>query len=125
MNAKFFLILGSVFGFLGVAIGAFAAHGLKSKLSLEMFGIFEVGVRYHMYHVLALLAVAWALSHYPTQFFQTAGLCFMLGIIIFSGSLYTLALTGVKAWGAVTPIGGLFFLAGWLALALGAFKLPQ
>ncbi len=125
MSGKFFLMIGSIFGFLGVAIGAFAAHGLKTKLSAEMFSILEVGVRYHMYHVFALLAVSWAVSHAPIHWFPISGWCFIAGIIIFSGSLYILALSGVKAWGAVTPVGGLFFLVGWLTLAFGAFKLPQ
>ncbi len=125
MNGKIFLILGSILGFLAVALGAFAAHGLKTKLSQEMFNVFEVGARYHMYHALVLLAVAWAVSHYQLQWFQIAGWCFTWGILIFSGSLYVLALTGVKAWGAITPVGGLFFLTGWLALLVGAFKLPQ
>lgn len=125
MSAKTFLIIGSVFGFFGVAIGAFAAHGLKTKLSHEMFSIFEVGVRYHMYHALTLLAVAWAMNAYGTNYFSMAGWFFSIGVVIFSGSLYVLALTGIKMWGAVTPIGGLFFLAGWFVFALGAFKLPQ
>ncbi len=125
MGGRIFLILGSFFGFFGVAIGAFAAHGLKTKLAPEMFQVFEVGVRYHMYHALALLAVAWVVSQYPASSFHTAGWLFSAGILIFSGSLYVLALTGVKAWGTVTPIGGLFFLAGWLALLIGAFKLSQ
>lgn len=112
MGGNIFLILDSILGFLGVATGAFAAHGLKSKLSVEMFAIFEVGAHYHMYHALALLACAWAVSTYQIHFFQTAGWSFVIGIVIFSGSLYVLALTGVKAWGAVTPIGGLFLLAG-------------
>lgn len=125
MGGNIFLILGSILGFLGVAIGAFAAHSLKAKLSAEMFTIFEVGARYHLYHALALLACAWAVSTHQINFFQIAGWCFVSGIFIFSGSLYVLALTGIKAWGAVTPFGGLFFLAGWFFLALGAFKLPQ
>ena len=125
MSEKLFFVSGSILGFLGVVIGAFAAHVLKTKLSGEMFNVFEVGARYHMYHAFALLVVAWAVSTYQIHFFQIAGWCFISGIFVFSGSLYILTLTGVKAWGAVTPIGGLFLLAGWFFLTFGAFKLPQ
>ncbi len=125
MNGRICLMLGSIFGFLSVAVGAFAAHGLKAKLSQEMFNIFEVGVRYHLYHALALLAVAWAVNIYGGHYFSMVGWFFVTGIVIFSGSLYILALTGVKTWGALTPIGGLFFLAGWFVFAFGAFKLPR
>ncbi len=122
INSKVFLIFGSIFGFLGVALGAFAAHALKTKLSQELFNIFEVGVRYHMYHALALIAVAWAVRQYPHSCVVFSGWLFLLGMIIFSGSLYILALSGVKVWGAVTPVGGLLLLAGWLSLAFGVFK---
>lgn len=125
MNVKIFAVLGSVFGFLGVAIGAFAAHGLKNKLSSEMFQVFEVGVRYHMYHALALFAVAWAISVCHSNLIAASGWFFTFGIFIFSGSLYALALSGVKVWGALTPIGGLMFLAGWAALCFGFLKSLQ
>jgi uncharacterized membrane protein YgdD (TMEM256/DUF423 family) len=119
-----FLLIGAIFGFLGVALGAFGAHGLKSRLSPEMLAIFETGVRYQMYHVFALLIVAAAIGHAgPARLLILAGWCFIAGTLIFSGSLYVLALTGVTTWGAVTPIGGLGFLVGWACLALFAAAL--
>ncbi|MEK6601249.1 MAG: DUF423 domain-containing protein [Candidatus Binatota bacterium] len=114
---RFFFIAGSISAFLAVALGAFAAHGLRTKLSPEMFNIFEVGVRYHMYHALALLAVAWASSRWPGGSVTAAGWLFLAGTIIFSGSLYLLSLTGLRWLGAITPVGGLAFLLGWLLLA--------
>jgi len=110
--------LGSIFMFLAVALGAFGAHALKNKLSTEMLAIFETGVRYQVYHSLALLFVSWIAQTYPQTRVAPAGWAFTLGIVIFSGSLYVLTLSGVRAWGAVTPIGGLAFLIGWIVLAL-------
>lgn len=114
---RFFFIAGSISAFLAVILGAFAAHGLRTKLSPEMFNIFEVGVRYHMYHALALLAVAWASTRWPGGSVTAAGWLFLAGTIIFSGSLYLLSLTGLRWLGAITPVGGLAFLLGWLLLA--------
>ena len=111
-----FFVLGAVSGFLAVAIGAFAAHGLKGKLPPDLFDVFEVGARYHMYHALALIAVAWATTRWPDSSAVLAGWCFVAGIVVFSGSLYVLALTGVRWLGAITPLGGLAFLAGWALL---------
>ena len=119
---RFFFIAGSLSAFLAVALGAFAAHGLKNKMPPEMFNIFEVGVRYHMYHALGLLAVAWASSRWPGTHFTAAGWLFIVGTIIFSGSLYLLSLTGLRWLGAITPIGGLAFLIGWLLLAWGVWR---
>lgn len=119
---RLFFTIGSVSAFLGVALGAFAAHGLKSRLSAEMFAIFEVGVRYQMYHALGLLAVAWACSRWPGNLTHWSGWLFVAGIVIFSGSLYVLSLTGVRGIGAITPLGGLAFLAGWLCLAVAALR---
>jgi uncharacterized membrane protein YgdD (TMEM256/DUF423 family) len=103
-----------------VTLGAFGAHALKTSLSPELLAAFETGVRYQMYHVAALLAAAWGWAHWQHRGFAIAGGLFVAGIVIFSGSLYLLALTGVRALGAVTPFGGLAFLAGWLCLAWGA-----
>jgi uncharacterized membrane protein YgdD (TMEM256/DUF423 family) len=114
---KTFLILGGLFGFLGVGIGAFAAHMLKPKLTPELFDIFEVGVRYHMYHALAIVAVGLAAAQWPESGVGLAGCLFAAGIMVFSGSLYVLAITGTKWLGAITPIGGVAFLAGWAVLA--------
>ena len=119
---RFFFISGSISAFLAVALGAFAAHGLKTKLSPEMFNVFEVGVRYHMYHALALLAVAWASTRWPGTTVTAAGWLFLVGTVIFSGSLYLLSLTGLRWLGAITPIGGLAFLIGWLLLAWGIYQ---
>lgn len=117
---KAFLILGTLFAFIGVAAGAFGAHALKSRVSPEHLLIFEVGVRYQMYHALALLILG-SLS-YTEFYFTLAGWLFFAGIIIFSGSLYTLVLTSVSTWGAVTPIGGILLLAGWFSLMIGFLK---
>ena len=113
---RLFVSLGSVSAFIGVALGAFAAHGLKGKLTPEMFAVFEVGVRYQMYHALGLLAVAVAAGRWPVV--STVGWLFVFGTIVFSGSLYLLAMGGPRWLGAITPNGGLAFLAGWLLLAL-------
>jgi uncharacterized membrane protein YgdD (TMEM256/DUF423 family) len=107
---------GSLFMFLGVALGAFGAHALKKKISVDMLEIFETGVRYQMYHALALLFLSWLSVTRPAAGITVAGWAFTIGIVIFSGSLYVLALSGVRTWGAVTPVGGLAFLVGWGAL---------
>ena len=119
---RLFFALGAVAGFIGVALGAFAAHGLKSRLDANLLATFEIGVRYHMYHALALLGVAWACTKWPGALTNTAGWLFVAGIVVFSGSLYVLALTGVRWLGAITPLGGLAFLAGWICLAWAALK---
>ena len=119
---RFFFAAGSISAFLAVALGAFAAHGLKGKLEPELFNIFEVGARYHLYHALALLAVAWASSRWPGTAITAAGWLFIAGTIVFSGSLYLLSVTGLRWFGAITPIGGLAFLIGWLLLAWGVWR---
>lgn len=113
-------VAGAVAGLLAVALGAFAAHGLKSRLSPDMLAVFETGVRYQMYHALALIAAAWAVRRVspPPPTARRAAWCFLFGIVFFSGSLYLLALTGVRALGAITPVGGVLFLLGWIFLAL-------
>jgi len=116
-----FLLIGAVLGFLGVALGAFAAHGLKNRLSPEMLEVFDTGVRYHMYHTFAVLIVAAAIGHIGNaRLLAMAGWFFFAGILLFSGSLYALALTRVGILGAVTPIGGVLFLIGWACLAVFA-----
>ena len=116
-----FLLIGSTLGFLGVAFGAFGAHALRARLSPELLAVFETGVRYQMYHAIAVLIVAAAMGHSGrARLLVIAGWSFTSGIVLFSGSLYALALTGVGILGAVTPIGGLLFLAGWACLALFA-----
>jgi uncharacterized membrane protein YgdD (TMEM256/DUF423 family) len=115
-----FLLVGAVAAFLAVTLGAFGAHGLRGRLSPEMLAVFETGVRYHMYHALALILVALVMGRMSGWLIQTAGWCFVAGIVLFSGSLYALALSGVTILGAVTPIGGLAFLIGWACLAFAA-----
>lgn len=119
---RLFLLIGSLSGFAAVALGAFAAHALKTRLSPDLFAIFEVGARYHMYHALALLAAAGAASRWPGPWTTAAGAFFIAGTAVFSGSLYLLALTGQRWLGAVTPLGGLALLAGWLCLAVAAVR---
>jgi uncharacterized membrane protein YgdD (TMEM256/DUF423 family) len=116
-----FLLLGAVLGFLGVAFGAFGAHALRSRLTPDMLGVFETGVRYQMYHVFALLIVSAAIGHLGSaRLLVAAGWLFFSGILLFSGSLYALALTGTGILGAITPVGGVLFLSGWACLALFA-----
>ncbi len=119
---RLFFMIGSIAAFLGVAFGAFAAHMLKTRLPEDLFNIFEVGVRYHFYHALALFAAAWACTRWPGNLTTLSGWLFLAGIIIFSGSLYVLSISGVRWLGAITPIGGLAFLAGWACLFIAAFK---
>jgi len=120
---KLFLMLGSISGFLSVALGAFGAHALKEKLDDYSLGIFHTGVTYQTTHALALVLVALLLKWYPdSSGLVWAGWCFVAGTLVFSGSLYTLAMTGIKVLGAITPIGGVLFLAGWALLAIHAWK---
>jgi uncharacterized membrane protein YgdD (TMEM256/DUF423 family) len=116
-----FLLIGALAGAAGVGLGAFGAHGLRGRLSPEMLAVFETGVRYHMYHALALVATAVLAGRLDGRLVTAAGWLFTSGIVLFSGSLYVLALTGVAIFGAITPIGGLAFLAGWTCLAIAAF----
>jgi uncharacterized membrane protein YgdD (TMEM256/DUF423 family) len=115
------MILGAVLGALGVAAGAFGAHGLKARVGPEMLEVFETGVRYHLIHALALLAVAWASTRWSSAAIRAAGWLFVAGILVFSGSLYLLTLSGIRALGAITPIGGAAFILGWLLLAWGTW----
>jgi uncharacterized membrane protein YgdD (TMEM256/DUF423 family) len=117
-----FLLVGALAAFVGVALGAFGAHGLRTRVSSEMLAVFETGVRYHMYHAFAILIVALALARIDGWLIRAAGWLFTAGIVLFSGSLYALALSGVTILGAVTPIGGLAFLLGWACLAVAALR---
>lgn len=117
---RILLALGSLLAFLAVGAGAFAAHGLRARLAPEMLAIFETAARYQMYHALGVLVVAWYLPRWPSV--AAAGWLFIVGVLVFSGSLYLLALTGQRWLGALTPIGGLCFLAGWAVLAWGAWR---
>jgi len=118
-----FLVLAGVNGFVAVSLGAFAAHGLKNMLGPDLLATFQTGVQYHMYHTLALLAVGILVLQFPAQTgLRIAGYLFLAGILIFSGSLYVLALSGIRWLGAITPIGGVAFLAGWATLAWAMLK---
>jgi uncharacterized membrane protein YgdD (TMEM256/DUF423 family) len=114
--------LGALLGFLAVAFGAFGAHALRARLSPADLEIFETGVRYQMYHALALLAVAWASTRWPGGLTNLAGWAFLAGVLVFSGSLYVLVLSGQRWLGAVTPLGGLAFLLGWALLGWRIFR---
>ncbi len=116
-----FLGLGALSAAVGVAAGAFGAHALRAKLPPDLLAVFETGARYQMYQAFGLIAAAWAAGRWPGAMAAWAGWLLVAGTILFSGSLYALALTGVRAFGAVTPLGGLAAIAGWVALALAAF----
>lgn len=119
-----FIVLAAINGFLGVALGAFAAHSLAAYFSDKprLEANFKTGVQYHFYHTAALLGVAFAAKQFTSSLIPLAGWLFLLGIILFSGSLYVLSLTGKRWLGAITPLGGLAFLAGWVLLAIGALQ---
>ncbi|MBI3948970.1 MAG: DUF423 domain-containing protein [Acidobacteria bacterium] len=119
---RIFFVLGSLSGALGVAAGAFAAHALKDRLTPERLNIFEIGARYHLIHALALLATAWAASRWPGSATSAAGWLFIIGTVLFSGSLYALSLSGIRVLGAITPFGGVAFIAAWLALGWAAWQ---
>ena len=120
---RVFLMLAAFFGFTGVALGAFAAHGLKGRLTEQYLAIFHTGVTYQLVHTLALFGVALLATHLPGRLVTWAGVCFAVGIVLFSGSLYVLTMTGISELGIITPFGGLAFLAGWLCLGLAAWRL--
>jgi uncharacterized membrane protein YgdD (TMEM256/DUF423 family) len=115
-------LAGAISAFLAVAAGAFGAHALRARITPDMLAVFETGVRYQMYHALALFAVAWASNHWAGSPVRAAGWLFIGGTVLFSGSLYLLSLTGTRWLGAVTPFGGLLFLCGWASLALGVAR---
>ena len=124
MMTRTFWILGCAFAFLAVAAGAFGAHALRARLPADLLDVFETAARYQMYHALALLAVARAAAVWPESPVALAGWLFTAGIVVFSGSLYLLVLSGARWWGAVTPIGGVAFLAGWAVLGWAALRAP-
>lgn len=125
---RWFLVTAALIGALSVALGAFAAHGLKQVVPAESVAIFETGVRYQFYHAFALLAVAILYEKYPGGLLQWAGYCFQIGIILFSGSLYALTAlkaaetVGISKIGLITPFGGLFFIAGWILMVIAFIR---
>ncbi|MES2886309.1 MAG: DUF423 domain-containing protein [Pseudomonadota bacterium] len=120
--AQFAVLAGAVYGFLGVGFGAFGAHALKARLAPEMLAVWKTAVEYQLYHALALVLVGLIATQKPSVAINNAAICFVLGVLVFSGSLYVLALSGVRWLGAVTPIGGLLLLAGWALLFWAALK---
>lgn len=122
MGALWFAI-GSILGAAAVALGAFGAHALKSRVEPDLLAVWQTAVTYHLVHVLALLATAWASERWPTPWTNAAGWLFVIGITIFSGSLYLLVISGQRWLGAITPIGGIAFIAGWVVLAVGVLRM--
>ena len=114
---KLFLMLAGINGFMAVALGAFAAHGLRDRLSPELLNTFQTAVQYHMYHALALFGIGLLAVNYPSStLLKYSGYLFLIGIVLFSGSLYVLSISGVRWLGAITPLGGISFLAAWACL---------
>lgn len=123
MNARLALVLAAIFLFAAVALGAFGAHALKAKLASDLMPVYQTAVQYHFWHALGLLAVGILLLHKPESGTLVAAAWLLVaGILLFSGSLYALALTGVRGLGAVTPVGGVAFLAAWAAVAWAAWR---
>ena len=120
--ARAILIVGAIVALVGVAIGAFGAHGLRPLLSEHMLNVFETGVRYHLFHALAMLAAGLSLAYAPIRYFRYAAWAFGLGVVLFSGSLYALSISGLRSLGIITPFGGLCFIVGWGLLAWGYWK---
>ena len=120
---RWFGVLGALFGALGVGLGAFGAHGLKDRVEESSIAIWQTAASYQMWHALALLVVAWVVSEGTSTAARVSGIAFTVGILVFSGSLYVLVLSGQKWLGAVTPLGGLAFIVGWISLAMAMW--PQ
>lgn len=120
---RLFLMIAALSGGLSVAAGAFGAHALRARVEPRLLDVFETGARYQMYHALALVAVAWVVSRAPSSLATSAGWLFVAGTVVFSGSLYAMTFSGIRALGAITPIGGVCFIAGWVCLALAARQL--
>lgn len=115
---RLFLIIAALSGAVSVGAGAFGAHALRARLEPRLLEVFQTGAQYQMYHALALVGVAWVASRWPGALSTASGWLFVAGTVLFSGSLYAMALTGVRALGAITPLGGVCFIAGWVTLAL-------
>lgn len=121
--AHFFLVCAGISGFLSVALGAFAAHALRDRVPAELMAVFRTGVEYQFFHVFAMALVALLLARGDLGVLRASGWCFLVGTVLFSGSLYILALTGTRAWGAVTPFGGTLFLVGWVLFVIAASRM--
>lgn len=119
---KIWIGLGAAYGFFAVGLGAFGAHALKQRLAPEMLAVWRTGVEYHFYHALALILLGIIARQTPSAALNAGGACFALGVLVFSGSLYALALSDIRILGAITPLGGLLFLAGWILLGYAVLK---
>ena len=119
---RLFVIIGALSGAIGVAAGAFGAHALRARLEPRLLEVFETGARYQMYHAIAMLAAAWIVTRFPGSLANASGWLFLAGTVLCSGSLYAMAFTGIRALGAITPLGGVCFIAGWGCLALAAMR---
>ena len=119
---RLFVIIGALSGAIGVAAGAFGAHALRARLEPRLLEVFETGARYQMYHAIAMVAAAWVVTRFPGSLANASGWLFLAGTLLFSGSLYAMAFTGIRALGAITPLGGVCFIAGWACLALAALR---
>ena len=117
---RIFLMIGALSAAISVGAGAFGAHALRARLDARALEVFETAARYQMYHALALVAVAWAASRWAGTLTTASGWLFVAGTVLFSGSLYAMTFTGIRALGAITPIGGVCFIVGWICLALAA-----
>ncbi len=122
MAARTVVAIAALFGALGVAAGAFGAHALRQRLAAELFAVYQTAVLYHLVHALALLGVGLWLERYPSAVAQAAAWLLLAGVVLFSGSLYGMALSGVRVLGAITPLGGVAFIAGWLCLSWAAWR---
>ncbi len=122
MNNRIILLAGAIFMALAVLLGAFGAHALKNSLSPEMLAVYKTGVEYQFYHALGLLLIGLIGFHFQSKWLNWSGILLAAGIILFSGSLYALSISGIKVLGAITPFGGLAFVAGWVCLTVGLFK---
>ena len=119
---RLFLIFAAFSGAISVGAGAFGAHALRARLEPRLLEVFQTGAQYQMYHALALVGVAWVASRWPGSLSTASGWLFVAGTVLFSGSLYAMALTGVRALGAITPLGGVCFIAGWVTLAVAVMR---
>lgn len=122
---RYLLIAGALTAAAGVVLGAFGAHALKARLDPQMLAIWQTAVHYHLVHALGMIGIALASAHWPGTTLTVSGWLLFAGILVFSGSLYLLVITGVRGLGALTPLGGVAFIAGWLLLAVAAWRMPQ
>ncbi len=124
MSGRFYILIGSLAASISVLAGAFGAHGLSEIVGARS-DVFETAARYHMYHSLGIVLVGILLRRYESRALKTAGWVFLAGIVLFSGSLYLLSVTGAAAWGAVAPVGGVLFVSGWVLVGIGVWRSPR